>query len=138
MRMPKPLTGSVLSRLAAEALATYLGQAEAFEVAMHPGCCLVRSGEPVADVNYLVARRAAAEGDHLAAACISGISGGLPFLPSSLRRPVTSVKRTAATSVSSTSGSSVHGARRRRDRARGKRTPSSWGARTGPAMRKPT
>ena len=58
MRMPKPLTGSVLSRLAAEALATCLGQAEAFEVAMHPGCCLVLSGEPVADVSYLVAGRA--------------------------------------------------------------------------------
>ena len=58
VRMPKPLTGSVLSRLAAEALATCLGQAEAFEVAMHPGCCLVLSGEPVADVNYLVAGRA--------------------------------------------------------------------------------
>jgi len=58
VRLPKPLTGSVLSRLAAEALATCLGQAEAFEVAMHPGCCLVLSGEPVADVNYLVAGRA--------------------------------------------------------------------------------
>ena len=61
MRMPKPLTGSVLSRLAAEALATYLGQAEAFELAMHPGCCLVLSGEPVADLNYLVTGRGAAE-----------------------------------------------------------------------------
>ena len=95
MRMPKPLTGSVLSRLAAEALATYLGQAELFVLAMHPGCCLVLSGEPVADMNYLVAGRGAADGDHFAAAFMSGISRGLPFLAIVFPEAGDSVERTA-------------------------------------------
>jgi hypothetical protein len=53
--MSKPLTESVLRRLTSEALVTYLGQAETFECTIHPGCCSVSTGEPVADLNYIIA-----------------------------------------------------------------------------------
>ncbi|MHB1475034.1 MAG: hypothetical protein ACYCV4_15725 [Dermatophilaceae bacterium] len=78
--MSKPLTESVLRRLTAEALASYLGQSKSFELVIHPGCCLAFTGEPVADLNYLVAGRGAPDGDHFAAACMIGFSRSLPFL----------------------------------------------------------
>ncbi len=94
--MSKPLTESVLSRLTAEALVTYLGQSDRFELTMHPGCCLGLTGEPVADLNYLVAGRGAGDGDHFAAACMTCISRSLPFLAMIFPEAGDSVERRAA------------------------------------------
>jgi ribosomal protein S18 acetylase RimI-like enzyme len=78
--MTKPLTESVLRRLMSEALVTYLGQAEKFECTIHPGCCSASTGEPVADLNYIVAGNGATESGAFGAACTSFISKSLPFL----------------------------------------------------------
>ncbi len=91
----KPLTESVLQRLTGQALATYFEQAQSFELAMQPGCCLAFAGEPVADLNYLVAGVRASEGGHFATACTSGISRGLPFLAIVFPEAGPSVERTA-------------------------------------------
>ena len=94
--MSKSLTESVLRRLTVEAAASYLGQSSSFELVMHPGCCLAFTGEPVADLNYVVAGRGAPDADHFAAACMSGISRSLPFLAIVFPEAADSVERTAA------------------------------------------
>jgi hypothetical protein len=78
--MSKPLTESVLRRLTSESFVTYLGQAETFESAMHPGVSSAITGEAVADLNYVVAGRRANDGGHFAAVCTACISRNLPFL----------------------------------------------------------
>ena len=78
--MTKPLTESVLRRLTSEAFVTYLGQAERFECTLRPGCCSVTTGEPVADLNYIVAGHGATESGAFGAACTTFISKSLPFL----------------------------------------------------------
>jgi hypothetical protein len=78
--MSKPLTESVLRRLTSEALVTYLGQADQFECTLRPGCCSVTTGEPVADLNYIVAGHRATENGAFRAACTTFISKRLPFL----------------------------------------------------------
>ena len=50
----RPLSPKVLRHLMSEALVPFLGHAERFEAALVPGCALVRTHEPVADLNYLV------------------------------------------------------------------------------------
>ena len=62
--MSKPLTESVLCRLTSESFVTYLGHAEAFEFAMHPGVSVGITGEAVADLNYVVASRRPQHGGH--------------------------------------------------------------------------
>ena len=94
--MSKPLTESVLRRLTTEALVSYLGQSKRFELTMHPGCCLALTGEPVADLNYLVAGRGAGDGDHFAAACMTCISRSQPFLAMIFPEAGDTVERTAA------------------------------------------
>jgi ribosomal protein S18 acetylase RimI-like enzyme len=94
--MTKPLADSVLRRLTCEALVTYLGQAEKFECTMHPGCCSATTGEPVADLNYLVAGRSASESGAFAAACTTLISRNLPFLAILFPEAGSGVEQTAA------------------------------------------
>lgn len=94
--MSKPLTESVIRRLTTEALGSYLGQAEAFELTMGPGSALALTGEPVADLNYLIAGRRAAEADRFAAHCRTAISRDLPFLAIIFPEAGHSVERTAA------------------------------------------
>jgi len=94
--MRKPLTESVLRRLTSEALATYLGQAEKFECSMHPGCCSVTTGEPVADLNYIVAGQGATESGAFGAACTTFISRSLPFLAILFPEAGSGVEETAA------------------------------------------
>lgn len=76
----KPLTESVLLRLTSEALLSFLGQAERLEFVMHPGCALALSHEPVADLNYIVAGRGAAEESRFARLSEICIARNLPFL----------------------------------------------------------
>lgn len=78
--MSKPLTESVLRRLTSEAFVTYLGQADQFECTLRPGCCSVTTGEPVADLNYIVGGHGATESGAFGAACTTFISKSLPFL----------------------------------------------------------
>ena len=92
--MSKPLTESVLRRLASEALVTYLGHAEKFEFTMHPGCCSALTGEPVADLNYVVV--GANDSGHFGAACTASISRNLPFLAIIFPEAGSGVDRTAA------------------------------------------
>jgi GNAT superfamily N-acetyltransferase len=94
--MSKPLTESVLCRLTSQALVTYLGQAERFECILHPGCCSVTTGEPVADLNYIVAGNRAAEGGAFAAACATFNSRSLPFLAILFPGAGSGVEQTAA------------------------------------------
>ena len=94
--MSKPLTESILRRLASEALVTYLGHAEEFEFTMHPGCCSALTGEPVADLNYVVVGRGANDGGHFGAACTACISRNLPFLAIIFPEAGSGVERTAA------------------------------------------
>lgn len=94
--MSKPLTESVLRRLTSEALVSYLGQAEKFECTMHPGCCSATTGEPVADLNYIVAGHGATESGAFAAACTTVISRNLPFLAILFPEAGSEVEQTAA------------------------------------------
>jgi ribosomal protein S18 acetylase RimI-like enzyme len=94
--MSKPLTESVLRRLTSEALVTYLGHAEKFEVTMHPGACAGITGEAVADLNYVVAGRGANDSGHFEGACTTCISRNLPFLAIVFPEAGSGVERTAA------------------------------------------
>jgi ribosomal protein S18 acetylase RimI-like enzyme len=96
--MSKPLTESVLRRLTSESFVTYLGQAETFESAMHPGVSSAITGEAVADLNYVVAGRRANDGGHFAAVCTACISRNLPFLAIIFPEAGSGVERTAAES----------------------------------------
>ena len=78
--MPKPLTESVLRRLTTEGLTAFLGQSEKFEAVLRPGCDLVLSNEPVADMNGLVVGSTAVGDRTFADACQACLTGGLPFL----------------------------------------------------------
>ncbi len=94
--MTKPLTESVLRRLTSEAFVTYLGQAERFECTLRPGCCSVTTGEPVADLNYIVAGHGATESGAFGAACTTFISKSLPFLAILFPEAGSGVVQTAA------------------------------------------
>ena len=94
--MSKPPTESVLRRLTSESFVAYLGQAETFESAMHPGVSSALTGEPVADLNYLVAGRGANDSGHFGAACTACISRDLPFLAIIFPEAGSGVERTAA------------------------------------------
>ena len=48
------LTSDQLERLSLEALVAFYDQAAGFEAHLAPGCSIVLSGEPVADLNYLL------------------------------------------------------------------------------------
>jgi ribosomal protein S18 acetylase RimI-like enzyme len=85
--MTKLLTESVLRRLTGESLVTYLGHAEPFESGMHPGVSSTLTGEPVADLNYVVRGRGANDSGHFGAACTACVSRDCPSSPSSFRRP---------------------------------------------------
>lgn len=78
--MQKPLTESVLRRLSSQGLAGFLGQSESFEAVFRPGCDLILSNEPVADLNGLVVGPGAVENGSFADACEACVAGGLPFL----------------------------------------------------------
>jgi GNAT superfamily N-acetyltransferase len=78
--MTKPLTESVLRGLTSEAFVTYLGLADDFVCILRPGWCSVTTGEPVADLNYIVAGHGATESGAFGAACTTFISKRLPFL----------------------------------------------------------
>jgi ribosomal protein S18 acetylase RimI-like enzyme len=94
--MTKLLTESVLRRLTAESFVTYLGHAETFESGMHPGVSSALTGEPVADLNYVVAGRGANHSGHFGAACTACISRDLPFLAIIFPEAGDAVERTAA------------------------------------------
>jgi GNAT superfamily N-acetyltransferase len=73
------LTNSRLERLSLEALVAFYDQAAGFEAHLTPGCSLVLSGEPVADLNYLLAgRKATVEG--FVAGARKCLERELPFL----------------------------------------------------------
>jgi GNAT superfamily N-acetyltransferase len=73
------LSESTLERLSLEALVAFYDQAPGFEAHLAPGCSLVLSGEPVADLNYLlVGRGATAQG--FTAAARRCLERELPFL----------------------------------------------------------
>ena len=91
----KPLTESVLRRLTSEALVTAFGQAEKFECTLHPGCTLALTGEPIADMNYVVAGRGASDGGHFAAVCMTCASRQLPFLAIVFPEAESGVEQTA-------------------------------------------
>ena len=78
--MQKRLTESVLRRLASQGLATFLDQSESFEAVLRPGCDLILSNEPVADLNGLVVGPGAVENGFFADACRACVAGQLPFL----------------------------------------------------------
>ena len=94
--MAKPLTESVLCRLTSADLVACLGQAERFEVAMHPGCCLALCNEAVADLNFVVAGRGASVSAHFAEACQTCISRNQPFLAMIFPEAGSGVEETAA------------------------------------------
>jgi GNAT superfamily N-acetyltransferase len=73
------LTPSQIERLTTEGLVAFLSQAAKFEAHLAPSCSLVLSGEPVADLNYLLAgRKATVEG--FVAGAKSCLERKLPFL----------------------------------------------------------
>ena len=74
-----PLTPHQLERLSIEALVAFYDQATNFEAHLTPGCSLILSGEPVADLNYLLAGQGATV-DRFAAAAGTCLERGLPFL----------------------------------------------------------
>jgi len=78
--MSKPLTESVLARLTMQGIATFLGQGEKSECVAFPGASLALCHEPVTDLNYVVARRGANEGDRFRTLCRTALSHKLPFL----------------------------------------------------------
>jgi len=73
------LTHGQLERLSLEALVAFYDHAAGFEAHLAPGCSLVLSGEPVADLNYLLAgRKATVEG--FVARAGTCLERELPFL----------------------------------------------------------
>jgi GNAT superfamily N-acetyltransferase len=73
------LTSPQLERLSLEALVAFYDQAASFEAHLVPGCSLILSGEPVADLNYLLAgRKATVEG--FVTAARTCLERELPFL----------------------------------------------------------
>ena len=135
--MTKPLTESVLRPLTSEAFVTYLGQADQFECLLRPGCCSVTTGEPVADLNYIVAGHGATESGAFGAACATFISKRLPFLAILFPGAGPGPRRRLATGASSTSSISRSWfAKTPRSIPRGT-TQSSCGGRSGPQRRRP-
>jgi GNAT superfamily N-acetyltransferase len=94
--MTKPLTESVLRRLSSAGLAAFLGQAEKFEAVLRPGCDLILSNEPIADMNALVVGPGAVENGFFADACQACMAGGLPFLAILFPEAGEEAKRVAA------------------------------------------
>ncbi|MAR06244.1 MAG: hypothetical protein CL862_03980 [Cyanobium sp. NAT70] len=77
--MDKPLTDAVLRRLATAGLTNYLRDAEGFQTVMRPGCDLILSQEPVADMTCVVVGPGAADQGNLADALQACRNNALPF-----------------------------------------------------------
>ncbi len=76
---PKRLSGSVLRRLAQDAITSFVGEAAHFEAAARPGLLMALSNEPVADLNMLVVG-AGADPAHFRGMVDSCLDRQLPFL----------------------------------------------------------
>jgi GNAT superfamily N-acetyltransferase len=76
----KPLTEPVIRRLTSEGLTAFLCQSQKFEAVLRPGCDLILSNEPVADMNALMIGPGAVESGCFADACQACLAGDLPFL----------------------------------------------------------
>jgi predicted N-acetyltransferase YhbS len=86
----------VLRRLTNDAMLSLVGQSPKAEFAVYPGCCVALTGEPVADLNYVIAGRGANEGGRFAAACSTCISRNLPFVAMVFPEAEGAVEETAA------------------------------------------
>jgi predicted N-acetyltransferase YhbS len=97
---PRPslraLSESVLRRLMNDAMFNLVGQSPQAEFVMYPGCCLALTGEPVADLNYVIAGHGANDGGRFASACSGCISRGIPFLAVVFPEAERAVEQTAA------------------------------------------
>ena len=74
------LSESILFRLMSEALVTLLGQAERFEVTLHPKCRMVLSNEPNADWNMVLVGPGAEATDRFVEFCKLLSLRKLPFM----------------------------------------------------------
>jgi predicted N-acetyltransferase YhbS len=79
-----------------DAMLNLLGQSPKAEFVSYPGCCLALTGEPVADMNYVIAGRGANDEGRFAAVCSTCISRGLPFLAVVFPEAEIAVEQTAA------------------------------------------
>jgi predicted N-acetyltransferase YhbS len=79
-----------------DAMLNLVGQSPRGEYVAYPGCCLALSGEPVADLNYVIAGRGANDGGHFATACSTCISREQPFMALVFPEAGGAVERTAA------------------------------------------
>jgi predicted N-acetyltransferase YhbS len=92
----RALTESVLRRLTNDAMLNLVGQSPKAEFVIYPGCCLALTGEPVADMNYVIAGRGANDGGRFAVACSRCVSRELPFLAVIFPEAESAVEQTAA------------------------------------------
>jgi predicted N-acetyltransferase YhbS len=92
----KPLSESVLRGLTNDAMLSIVGHSPKAEFAVYPGCCLALTGEPVADMNYVVAGRGANDSGRFAVLCSTTISRSLPFMALVFPEAEAAVEQTAA------------------------------------------